>query len=87
MEERFGQPGMECNVGVDLTPMRPGGANGGVKPAILTFLQVLEGEHAETFRFTFLTNSSTHNDLLSLVWPRDVMLCVFKTAPVKWGRL
>ena len=87
MDETFSQSGMDarCNVGVDLTPMRPGGANGGVKPAILTFLRVLEGEHRETFRFTFLTNSSTHNDLLSLVRPQDLMLCVLKTSGCEMG--
>jgi len=58
--------------------MIPGGANGGVKPAVLTFLRVLEHEHGDTFRFILLTNSSTHNDLLSLVRPGDLMLCVLE---------
>ncbi|HEY1476283.1 MAG TPA: hypothetical protein VGF37_01245, partial [Chthoniobacterales bacterium] len=69
-------PDGSCNVAVDLTPMIPGGVNGGVKPAVLTFLRTLENEHGETFRFLFLTNSSTYNDLLWLVRPQDLMLCV-----------
>jgi glycosyltransferase involved in cell wall biosynthesis len=58
--------------------MIPGGVNGGVKPAVLTFLRVLEQEHGDTFRFILLTNSSTHNDLLWLVRPADFMLCVLE---------
>ena len=67
-----------CNVAVDLTPMFSGGVNGGVKPAVLTFLRVLEDEHGDTFRFILLTNSATHNDLLWLVRPEDLMLCVLE---------
>ncbi len=67
-----------CNVAVDLTPLISGGVNGGVKPAILTFLRMLENEHGDTFRFILLTNSSTHNDLLWLVRPQDLMLCVLE---------
>jgi glycosyltransferase involved in cell wall biosynthesis len=58
--------------------MVPGGVNGGVKPAVLTFLRVLENEHGDTFRFILLTNSSTHNELLWLVRPGDLMLCVLE---------
>src|SRR5262249_50749495 len=54
------------------------GVNGGVKPAVLTFLHVLEHEHGDTFRFILLTNSSTHNDLLGLVRREDSMLCVLE---------
>ncbi len=67
-----------CNVAVDLTPMISGGVNGGVKPAVLTFLRVLENEYGDTFRFILLTNSSTHNDLLWLVRPEDLMLCILE---------
>jgi glycosyltransferase involved in cell wall biosynthesis len=67
-----------CNVAVDLTPMISGGVNGGVKPAVLTFLRVLEDEYGDTFRFIFLTNSSTHDDVLWLVRPEDLMLCILE---------
>jgi glycosyltransferase involved in cell wall biosynthesis len=63
--------------------MISGGVNGGVKPAVLTFLRVLEKEHGDTFRFIFLTNSSTHNDLLGLVRPEDLMLCVVEPQSVE----
>jgi glycosyltransferase involved in cell wall biosynthesis len=76
-----------CNVAVDLTPMIPGGVNGGVKPAVVTFLRTLENEHGETFRFLFLTNSSTHNDLLSLVRPQDLMLCVLDPQRAEMSRV
>ena len=78
MEQMSGKPDSRCNVAVDLTPMISGGVNGGVKPAVLTFLRVLENEHGDTFRFILLTNSSTHNDLLWLVRPEDLMLCVLE---------
>jgi glycosyltransferase involved in cell wall biosynthesis len=58
--------------------MVPGGVNGGVKPAVLTFLRVLENEHGDIFRFILLSNSSTHNDLLWLVRPGDLLLCVLE---------
>jgi glycosyltransferase involved in cell wall biosynthesis len=63
--------------------MISGGVNGGVKPAVLTFLRVLENEHGDTFRFILLTNSSTHNDLLWLVRPEDLMLCVLEPQSVE----
>jgi glycosyltransferase involved in cell wall biosynthesis len=78
MEQMSRESDSRCNVAVDLTPMISGGVNGGVKPAILTFLRVLENEHGDTFRFILLTNSSTHNDLLWLVRPGDLMLCVLE---------
>ena len=58
--------------------MIPGGENGGVKPAVLTFLRVLANEYGDSLRFIFLTNSSTHNDLLWLVRPEDLMLCTLE---------
>ena len=68
-----------CSVAVDLTPMISGGVNGGVKPAVLTFLRALENEYGDTFRFILLTNSSTHNDLLWLIRPEDLMLCILES--------
>jgi glycosyltransferase involved in cell wall biosynthesis len=83
MEQMSRKPDSRCNVAVDLTPMISGGVNGGVKPAVLTFLRVLEDEHGDTFRFILLTNSSTHNDLLWLVRPEDLMLCVLEPQSVE----
>ena len=83
MEQMSREPDSRCNVAVDLTPMISGGVNGGVKPAVLTFLRMLEDEHGDTFRFILLTNSSTHNELLWLVRPEDLMLCVLEPQSVE----
>ena len=76
MEQISHKTDSRCRVAVDLTPMISEGVNGGVKPAVLTFLRVLENEYGDIFRFIFLTNCSTHNDLLWLVRPEDLMLCI-----------
>ena len=67
---------MKCNVGVDLVPMLPGGANGGLKPATLAFLRAIQEQHAGSIRFTFLVKSSMCGELLQLVRPQDLMVCI-----------
>ena len=42
-------------IAVDLTPMLPGGANGGVEPAILEFIRALQGLQDPGFDFFFIT--------------------------------
>jgi hypothetical protein len=44
---------------VDLTPLLPGGANGGVKPAIAEFLKGLANSRQPRFSLFLITNSST----------------------------
>ncbi len=73
-----------CHIAVDLTLMIPGGANGGIKPAILTFLKSLEERFGNFVRFTFLTNSSTHYSLESLVRKQDQMICILLTHDTPW---
>jgi hypothetical protein len=61
---------------VDLTPLLPGGANGGVKPALLEFiagLQRLPGPH---FSFYFITATSTHREIEAIATNRDELICI-----------
>src|ERR1700732_4142977 len=73
-----------CHIGVDLTLMIPGGGNGGIKPAILTFLKTLEDRFSGLVRFTFLTNSSTYHDVKFLVRKQDRMLCILLAHGCPW---
>jgi glycosyltransferase involved in cell wall biosynthesis len=77
-------PSKCCHVGVDLTLMMPAGGNGGIKPAILTFLQSLEERFRDRVRFSFLTNSSTYQDVEFLVRKQDKMICVAVTHGFPW---
>jgi glycosyltransferase involved in cell wall biosynthesis len=76
-----------CHVGVDLTHMIVGGANGGLKPAILTFLHALGSTYPQEFRFTYLSNSSTHEEMRSLLRPPDALVCVSCTPGYSWPKL
>ena len=73
-----------CHIGVDLTLMIPGGGNGGIKPAILTFLKTLEDRFQDSVRFTFLTNSSTYHDVEFLVRKQDRMVCILLAHGCPW---
>jgi glycosyltransferase involved in cell wall biosynthesis len=73
-----------CHIGVDLTLMIPGGGNGGIKPAILTFLRTLEDRFSGLVRFTFLTNSSTYHDVEFLVRKQDRMFCILLAHGCPW---
>jgi glycosyltransferase involved in cell wall biosynthesis len=64
--------------------MIPGGGNGGIKPAILTFLQALAKRFGDEVRFTFLTNSSTYNDVMFLVREQDRMVCIALAHSCPW---
>jgi glycosyltransferase involved in cell wall biosynthesis len=68
-----------CHIGVDLTLMIPAGGNGGIKPAILTFLQALEERFRKAVRFTLLTNSSTWQEVKFLVRSEDQLICIART--------
>jgi glycosyltransferase involved in cell wall biosynthesis len=63
-------------VAVDLTPMLPGGANGGVKPAILEFIRALQQLSGPQFSFYFITATSTHREVESIATKRDELICV-----------
>ena len=61
---------------VDLTPMLPGGANGGVKPAILEFIRALQQLSGPHFSFYFITATSTHREVESIATKRDELICI-----------
>jgi len=73
-----------CHVGVDLTLMIPRGGNGGIKPAILTFLQSLEDRFRDGVKFTLLTNSSTYREVEFLIRNKDRNICVALTHGCPW---
>jgi glycosyltransferase involved in cell wall biosynthesis len=63
-------------IAVDLTPMRPGGQNGGVKPAILEILKGLKAHLREELRYLFLTADDTNNEAPSS--ESDSACCVLR---------
>lgn len=65
-----------CHIGVDLTHMIAGGGNGGIKPAILTFLKGLGDRFKDAVKFSFFTNSSTNQDVEFLVRTQDRIVCI-----------
>jgi len=73
-----------CHVGVDLTLMIPRGGNGGIKPAIFTFLRSLGERFAEGIKFTLLTNSSTYQEVEFLVRDQDRRICITPTHDCPW---
>ena len=58
-------------IAVDLTPMLLGGANGGVKPAILEFIRALQGLQDPGFDFFFITAGSTDPEIRAIATDRD----------------
>jgi glycosyltransferase involved in cell wall biosynthesis len=73
-----------CHIGVDLTLMMPHGGNGGIKPAILTFLQALAKRFPNTIRFTLLVNSSTYREVEFFLRDGDRVICVAATHGCAW---
>jgi hypothetical protein len=49
-------------IAVDLTPMRPGGENGGVKLAIVEFLKGLKAHLGDQLRLLLFTADDTHDE-------------------------
>lgn len=63
-------------VAVDLLPLRPGGENGGIKPAIFGLLRAVRQEAQDSLLFIFLTNSASHSQVRALAGPNDMLVCV-----------
>jgi glycosyltransferase involved in cell wall biosynthesis len=63
-------------IAVDLTPLLPGGMNGGVKPAILEFIRALQSFQDPVFAFFFITAGSTHVEVQSIMTARDRAFCL-----------
>jgi glycosyltransferase involved in cell wall biosynthesis len=64
--------------------MMPAGGNGGIKPAILTFLQSLEERFGDVMKFTLLTNSSTYQEIDFLIRDQDRVICIAATHGRPW---
>jgi glycosyltransferase involved in cell wall biosynthesis len=65
-------------VAVDLLPLRPGGENGGIKPAIFGLLRAVRHEAQDSLVFVFLTNSASHSQVRALAGPNDLLVCVLE---------
>jgi glycosyltransferase involved in cell wall biosynthesis len=65
-------------VAVDLLPLRPGGENGGIKPAIFSLLRAVRHEAQDSLFFVFLTNSTSHSQVRDLAGPNDMLICVLE---------
>jgi glycosyltransferase involved in cell wall biosynthesis len=73
------------NIAVDLTPMLPGGENGGVKFAILEFLRGLKRFFGERFTFLLVTADDSHHEVTSLLGAGDTAVCVLRRRRVGLG--
>jgi glycosyltransferase involved in cell wall biosynthesis len=69
-------PDGRIRVAVDLTPMLPGGQNGGVKPAIFEFIKGLQRLREPKFSFLFLTAESTHAEIQAITAECDEAICI-----------
>lgn len=70
------------HLAVDLTPLLPGGENGGIKPFIFEAIPWLRNHFAGRLRFTFLTSSVSHAQVRSvLAGPLDSLICINRNSP------
>jgi len=65
-------------VAVDLLPLRPGGENGGLKPAIFSLLRTVRRQAPDAIVFLFLTNSASHAQVRELAGPNDILVCILE---------
>ena len=70
------------HIAVDLTPLRAGGFNGGVKRYALDLLRAFK-QHAPHYQWTLLTAEETHNELAYLDATNVRRLCVAHKATPK----
>jgi glycosyltransferase involved in cell wall biosynthesis len=61
-------------IAVDLTPLLPGGANGGVKPAILEFIRALQRLNEPGFDFIFLAGAGSYDEIQAIATDRDEVI-------------
>ncbi len=75
------------HIAVDLTPVQPGGKNGGAKIVAMALLKSIR-ETAAGDRFTLLTASWNHDELAVLDGPNMSRLCVLKgPEPDDWSQM
>lgn len=61
---------------VDLSLLRPGGENGGIKQFIFGYIHWLARTEGDRLHITFLTWSCSHADVRALARPGDNLICV-----------
>jgi glycosyltransferase involved in cell wall biosynthesis len=61
-------PEARCTIAVDLTPLLPGGANGGARRFVFALVRELAAQFPDS-RFVLLTQAATHAELASLDAP------------------
>jgi glycosyltransferase involved in cell wall biosynthesis len=69
-------PNDRIRIAIDLTPMLPGGINGGVKPAILEFIRALQRSQNPKFEFLFLMRASTYDEVRAVKTEEDKVVCL-----------
>jgi glycosyltransferase involved in cell wall biosynthesis len=69
---------LRLKIAVDLTQMRRGGENGGIKFAILEFVKGLQGYLGDRLLFLFLTADDTYDEVRSLLGKDDCAFCVLR---------
>ena len=67
-------------IAVDLTPMRQGGENGGVKLATMEFLKGLQACMEDELQFLFFTADDTHDEVAAVLGKHDFAFCVLRRA-------
>lgn len=61
-------------IGVDLLRLQPGGANGGVKPFVLSFLAEIGRQRGAEFNFAVFAPAAVRDDLAGVLRPGDYVL-------------
>lgn len=61
-------------IGVDLLRMLPGGANGGVKPLVFSFLAEIGRQRGSTFNFVIFAEPALRNELTPVLRPGDYLV-------------
>ena len=79
--------GKRLKIAVDLTPMLPGGENGGVKFAILELLRGLKSNFGDRVTFLFLSANDTAEETRSLLGADDAVVCILRRRRDPWGRV
>lgn len=69
-------PGRPLKIAVDLTQLRAGGENGGVKPFIFEYVGWLGEQRSVPVKLLFLTRRASHADVRPLARFSDELICV-----------
>ncbi|ACB77568.1 glycosyltransferase family 4 protein [Opitutus terrae] len=69
------RPAAPITVGVDLMLMQPGGANGGVKPLVYSFLAEIARTHGRSFRYVVFAQPELAPEITAFLRPCDELVC------------